>query len=548
MFDQRTNMASPKLIMQACLIIVLFQSTIPISMSFSLPSTSHSHRPRHHPYPYPSVPSSPATLPIPVGSPAPASYSFPPPISPGPEESPADMFPLPDFSPGPAPESFPFVGFSPGPAPESFPFVGFSPGPAPESSPFVGFSPGPAPESFPFVGFSPGPAPESFPVEPISPAEPPFQVESPVPGPDYLPPAHKPRVSHPVRRPRRGVRAAYWPSFGSFPASSVDTSYFSHIYYAFLLPDPETYKLNITSLDVTQIPEFINSLQNQYPPVKTLLSIGGGGNDPTVFSKMASRRRTRKTFIRSTIEVARRYGFDGVDLDWEFPANDEDMENLALLYKEWRKALTLESRACKKPRLLLTSAVYFASRFLFDNLRSYPAKVMGENLDWVSPMCFDYHGSWENFTGLHSAFYDPNSNISTAFGIQSWIKSGIPAHKIVMGLPLYGRTWKLENPDENGVGAPAVGVGPGDGVLVYSQIVEFNQKNKVVPVFDKQAVSFYSYSGDSWIGYEDVPSIRFKVRFARSMGLGGYFFWALGQDKEWTISRQALNTWNRNRW
>ncbi|XP_060962551.1 class V chitinase CHIT5a-like isoform X1 [Cannabis sativa] len=522
--------SSPKLIIQACLIIVVFQSTIPISMSFSFPTSSYSHMPRHHPYPYPSVPSSPSTLPNPI-SPAPA-----------------DTLPQPEYSPAPAPESFPFPDFSPGPAPGSF-LPEFSPGPAPVSY-LPELSPEPAPESFPLPEFSPGPAPESFPSEPISPAEPPIQVGSPVPGPDYLPPPHKPRVSHPIHRPRRGIRAAYWPSFGSFPASAVDTTYFSHIYYAFLLPDPKTYKLKITSLDMTQIPKFIKSLQNKYPPVKTLLSIGGGGNDPKVFSEMASSRRTRKTFIKSTIKVARRYGFDGIDLDWEFPANDEDMENLALLYKEWRRALILDSitgsgRNRNKARLLLTSAVYFSSRFLFDNLRSYPVKVMGQTLDWVNPMCFDYHGSWENFTGLHSSLNDRNSNISTTFGIGSWINSGMSAHKIVMGLPLYGRTWKLENPDENGVGAPTIGVGPGDGVLVYSQIVEFNKRNKVVPVLDEEAASFYSYSGDSWIGYEDVLSIRIKVRFARSLGLGGYFFWALGQDKDWTISSQASNTWNR---
>ena len=469
-------MARLKLILHySCLIIAVFHSTSAISESFSYPI---SHRPG--PYnPYPSVPSSPATLPIPVGS------------------------------PGPAPESYPVEPTSP-------------------SAP-------------PLPGNSPGPAPESFPVEPISPEGPALPVESPVPGPGYGPPVHERPVSrpYPVRRREGGIRAAYWPSFGSFPPSAIDTSYFTHIYYAFLLPEPETYKLNITSLDLIRIPEFINSLRTRDPPVKTLLSIGGGGNDPKVFSKMATNSETRKVFIESTIEVARKYGFDGVDLDWEFPVNDEDMENLALLYKEWRRALNFDSISRGKPRLLLTSAVYFASRFLFDEPRSYPGQVMGQYLDWVSPMCFDYHGSWENFTGLHSALYDPNSNISTVFGIKSWIESGIPAKKIVMGLPLYGRTWKLQDPSNNGVGAPAVGVGPGEGVLVYYQIVDFNKKNNAVVTFDSQAVSFYSYAGESWIGYEDVASIRLKVRFARSLGLGGYFFWALGQDKEWTISRQG---------
>jgi chitinase len=339
--------------------------------------------------------------------------------------------------------------------------------------------------------------------------------------------------------PSRGIKAAYWPSFDAFPASAIDTSYFTHIYYAFLLPDPITYKLNVTPFDQTKIPDFMGAIRLKNPPVKTLLSTGGGGNDPTVFSKMVSSRATRQTFIDSTIEVARKYGFDGVDLDWEFPANAEDMSNLALLYKQWRAALLDEARTFRKPLLLLTSAVYYASKItLLGEPRSYPVEALRRYVDWISPMCFDYHGSWENFTGAHSALRDHvNSNLSTHFGIGSWIQAGVPAGKLVMGLPLYGRTWKLQEPYVNGIGAPALGVGPGDGgVLDYHQILDFNDENNATVVFDGQTVSYYSFAGDSWIGYDDVQSVRLKIQFARSRQLGGYFFWALGQDKNWTIS------------
>ncbi|KAG2691405.1 hypothetical protein I3760_08G007100 [Carya illinoinensis] len=196
------------------------------------------------------------------------------------------------------------------------------------------------------------------------------------------------------------IKAAYWSSFDAFPASAIDTSYFTHLYSAFLLPEPITYKLNVTQFDQVKIPELMGALGTKNPPVITLLSIGGGGNDPIVFSRMASSWATRKTFIDSTIEVARKYGFHGVDLDWEFPANEEDMSNLALLYKQWQEALVDEARTCGKSHLLLTSAVYYASKFT-DVPRSYPTYAITRYVDWVSPMCFDYHGKWENFTGAH---------------------------------------------------------------------------------------------------------------------------------------------------
>ncbi|KAJ7966243.1 chitinase-3-like protein 1 [Quillaja saponaria] len=348
-----------------------------------------------------------------------------------------------------------------------------------------------------------------------------------------------------------GIQAAYWPSFNEISPSSIDTKYFTHILYAFLLPEIGTYKLDITPIDQTKISEFVDALRTRNPPVKTLLSIGGGGSDPAVFSNMASTKHTREIFINSTVEVARKFGFDGVDLDWEFPANDQDMSNLALLFKEWSIALHNEAKINRRSRLLLTAAVYYASKFtVYGGLRSYPARAINKYMDWVSPMCFDYHGSWENFTGVNAALYDPKSNISTNYGIRSWIQAGVPPEKLVMGLPLYGRTWKLKDPNVNGIGAPAVGVGPGDGssgTMDYYQILDFNNGTRATVVFDRLSVSYYSYVGDSWIGYDDVRSIQKKIRFARTWGLRGYFFWALGKDKDWTLSIQASNTW-RHQW
>ncbi|XP_019055522.1 PREDICTED: chitinase-like protein 4 [Nelumbo nucifera] len=112
-----------------------------------------------------------------------------------------------------------------------------------------------------------------------------------------------------------------------------------------------------------------------------------------------------------------------------------------------------------------------------------------------------------------------------------------------MGLPLYGRTWKLKDPNVHGIGAPAVGVGPGDnGVLLYFQIVEFNAANNATDVFDKKTVSTYPYAGTNWLGYDNATSIRYKVEFARARRLGGYFFWAHGYDKDWTLTKEAFRT------
>ncbi|GJY60624.1 acidic mammalian chitinase-like protein [Tanacetum coccineum] len=344
----------------------------------------------------------------------------------------------------------------------------------------------------------------------------------------------------------QGVRAAYWYSLAGYPASSVDTSYFSHIYYAFILPSPTTYELDITPDDVKKLLEFVNSSGSWNPPCKIMLSIGGGGGKKlsNIFSQMASQEYSRASFINSTIKVARDYNFDGIDLDWESPSSKLDMSNLGMLFKEWRQALENEASMTGNTRLILTSAVYYASTMPYDGEpRSYPIPEITQYVDWINPMCYDYHGDWENFTGLHSALYDPNSNLNTDFGIKSWIQAGVPPKQIVMGLPLYGRTWSLQDPNINTVGAPTTGTGPGNGTLVYSQVVDFNRENNATIVFDNTRISFYSYAGDSWISYEDVRSIEPKVKYARDQALGGYFFWALGQDLDWTLSSKASQAW-----
>ncbi|KAF7817288.1 Acidic mammalian chitinase [Senna tora] len=370
--------------------------------------------------------------------------------------------------------------------------------------------------------------------------EPTCSSSSPSPSPSsYYPPPYK------------AVRAAYWPGGSDFSPSSINTNYFSHIYYAFLLPQPDSYNLDVTQSDQTQIPIFINGLRSLNPPVNTLLSIGGGGSNSSVFSAMASTATTRAAFINSTIQVARQYGFDGLDLDWEFPNTVQDMSNLALLFKEWYQALVSDAKLRRKPRLLLTAAVYYANRIVFlgNEPRSYPAEAIRNYLDWASPMCFDYHGAWDNFTGVNAALYDPKSNISTHYGLGSWIQAGVPPSKLVMGLALYGRTWKLDDPSVHGLGAPAHGAATDtDGTMDYDEILKFNTQNGATVVYDGLSVSFYSYAGTTWITYDDVWSIRMKAHFARSLALRGYFFWAVDKDKDWALSRQASSTWGHGRY
>ena len=110
-----------------------------------------------------------------------------------------------------------------------------------------------------------------------------------------------------------------------------------------------------------------------------------------------------------------------------------------------------------------------------------------------------------------------------------------------MGIPLYAMTWQLRDPSVNGVRAPAVGPGPGlNGAMAYFQVEDFNNRTSANVVHDVETVSVYSYSGSSWVGYDDPLTVTVKVGFAQILSLRGYFFWAAGFDtSDWKVSTQG---------
>ncbi|CAN6681370.1 unnamed protein product [Malus baccata var. baccata] len=344
------------------------------------------------------------------------------------------------------------------------------------------------------------------------------------------------------------VKAAYYPSFSpDFPPSAINTSFFTHIFYAFLVPNNVTFKFDLPNSTALLLSNFTTTLRHKTPPVKTLLSIGGAADGvvlPFVFARLASKASSRSQFIQSAIEVARKFGFDGLDLDWEFPQSPKEMKDLSHLLKEWHHELKKESKSTARPPLLLTAAVYFSADFFLDAVpRSYPASSLKKYLDWINPMCYDYNGAWSNTTGPNAALWNPNSNVNSIYGLKSWIKAGIPPAKLVMGLALYGRSWELQNPKNHSFGATAIGPGPGAGMLFYHQVETLLNQSGATVVYDVDTVSVYSYNGSTWVSYDDAFTTAAKIGFAQALGLRGYFFWALSFDSDWKISAQASKSW-----
>lgn len=286
-------------------------------------------------------------------------------------------------------------------------------------------------------------------------------------------------------------------------------------------------------------------MKRKNPSVVTLLSIWGG---TAIFSSMVNQSSNRKSFIKSSIETARLYGFQGLDLSGVLPSKSTSMTNLGILFDEWRAEVTSEARNSGNSQLLLVMKSHHLPAI--DSV-TYPIDSMLRNLDWVHVRAYDYYlPSRDNFTGAHSALYSSSSWFNTNDSIREWLKTGFPANKLVLGLPYHGYAWQLVNPNENAVGAPAAGRAiTMDGSMGYKSIKAFirDYGYGVASLYnDSYDVNFFS-SGKNWINFDGAEAITAKVSFAKEKGLLGYIAFQLSNDDKWELSlagMQLLITYN----
>lgn len=157
------------------------------------------------------------------------------------------------------------------------------------------------------------------------------------------------------------------------------------------------------------------------------------------------------------------------------------------------------------------------------------------NVDFVNLMTYDLHGSWDNKTGINAPLYagnGGNSILCVDSCVNYWLSKGYPKQLLNLGIATYGRTFTLQDPNKNGVGAASSGAGQAGtlvkqtGFLGYNEIVLNGWPRKWQ---DDQKVP-YAFSGNQWLGYDDEESVKLKANYARNKGLGGCMIWSIGEN------------------
>jgi len=345
--------------------------------------------------------------------------------------------------------------------------------------------------------------------------------------------------------PARAVVAYVFPQHTVLQPGQIDAHRLTRINYAFA---------NIANgrivtgfeHDVENL-SFLESLKKENPSLTVLVSVGGWLWS-TNFSDMARTAESRAVFIQSVMDFLAQCKLDGLDIDWEYPGlpgaghpfRAEDKENFTLLLKELRARFAAETAKTHKP-LYLTFAAGANDEFLIHTEMAKAQKYV----DTVNLMAYDYYeeGS-DSITGNHAPLFTDSADpkkVSAADSVAAFEKAGVPAGKIILGMPFYGRIWG-EVPNANhGLFQPGKPVphGPATYAVITQTMLSQIPGTGFVRFWDEKASVPYLYNAQRkiFVSYEDPESIAAKCRFVLSRKLGGVMFWEYSNDPSGTLLR-----------
>ncbi|CAL4104786.1 unnamed protein product, partial [Meganyctiphanes norvegica] len=174
-------------------------------------------------------------------------------------------------------------------------------------------------------------------------------------------------------------------------------------------------------------------------------------------------------------------------------------------------------------------------------IHRYDVPNISVHVDLLHVMAYDYHVASSPNTHHNAPLYkddtDHNDYLTVNYSIHYWLSKGAPADKLVLGLPMYGRCWGLDDLDKHGIGAPGT-PGPSGpysaerGILFYSEICKHqkNHQGEWTIVNDEEMEVPYGYWNKVWCGYDHEESIANKAVYAHTLGLRGLMVWAVDQD------------------
>ncbi|KAJ2355441.1 hypothetical protein IWW50_004719, partial [Coemansia erecta] len=369
----------------------------------------------------------------------------------------------------------------------------------------------------------------------------------------------------------------YYAGWEKDQTNGVDLTKYTHVNIAFGIPIADG---SITFVDKFNMTEAVAEIHAS--KAKASLSLGGWSGS-YAFSDIMKCPSASDKFTTEIVNMMRANNLDGIDIDWEYPgqagdtcnAVDEanDTPNYLKFLQNLRKTLDAEFPQEHK---LLTMSVR-VQPFAVDGAPMADVTDFASVIDFANIMIYDINGTWQPQTGPNAPFdYEDDKGAAFSYiaAIDAWTSAGWPAAKLNAGLPFYGRsatalvdmtkdplnqyqnqssvlplgdqadhvaedvcagtsgvsgTWQYKNLRAQGVlTTPATAAAP--WVRQWDEIT--------------QTPWLFNPTTKQYISYDDPKSIKVKVDYAASKGLGGVMVWALYMDYQGELL-DTIHTWGQ---
>jgi chitinase len=330
---------------------------------------------------------------------------------------------------------------------------------------------------------------------------------------------------------------ASWNIGRSYAVSDVPVDKISHLNYAFAtISDNGDCTLVNPKNDPPNFAE-LRKLRQRQPLLRTLISIGGAGSAKR-FSPVVGSAQAQQRFAQSCVSFIKKYGLDGVDIDWEFPTGRDEGKAFTALLAELRRQLD-DQASTDGTRYLLTVAAPAGPNHYLD----LELDRIGASADWINLMTYAFHGTWSTITNFDAPLFasstDPSPTLQRIVynadaAVQTYLAAGVPPDKLVVGVPFYGYGWKGVADVNHGLYQPATGSPPGTlgpGVFTYRDLAA-NYRSIFTRYWHDEAQVPWLFNAQTgvMISYDDPDSVGRKADYVRDRGLGGAMIWELTTD------------------
>ncbi|CAK7216387.1 hypothetical protein SCUCBS95973_002795 [Sporothrix curviconia] len=322
------------------------------------------------------------------------------------------------------------------------------------------------------------------------------------------------------------TNAVYYPSqavYSGLTPANLNYSCINLVYYAFASVS-DTGHLGNEYVDVNMACDGARGalgsllhLKQQHPHLQVVVSIGGSACAST-FAGVAANPVFRDNFARSALGLIEASGVDGVDISWTFPADAQQAADFASLLAQVRMYLGEDN--------YYLTATMAAGK---ESLRMLDLPSIASYVDLINLAAYDYYGFWSAASGHHAQLYAVGKDESSgASSVQYLMSHGVPSKKILLGIPLYGRSFV--GPATTGPGQPFTAfAGNEDGTFEYHSLPRPGTHEHV----NKRVVGAQCIGGDGgFVSYDNPETVREKGEFARQKSLAGLFYWNAPSDSQ----------------